>query len=368
MGSTDNTNNSGVFYIQNFSNPGQINPPLQPYHPHNYGLATSTSSYTNISSSFTTYQHPYVPYVHENAPRPLQYSYSVPHLNSRYPIACTLSDGARLMALLNSHSSSSLEQTPPALLQGTSMPPPLISPAVPTPPPVPAVKSPRGRLLKGKHVVYDVDLRLPGEVHPQLEVSPITVYSSDPILVLGRQIAVNRSYICYGLRAGTIRILNINTALRELLRGHTQKVTDMTFFAEDVHLLASSSSDGKVFIRKIVEDFGEDGKMQITEQIILAIQFIGDFELVHPRLCWHNYQQDVLVVGIGKYILKLDVMRVRSAAPSSYFSAEDPLKCDIENPIEGVYCMGKHDGEVTDLSIGQWNTTRLISASKDGLV
>lgn len=117
----------------------------------------------------------------------------------------------------------------------------LAPPAIPTAPPVNLApqrtpsrllssKLPRGRCLHGGHAVYDIDLRLPGEAQPQLEVSPITVYTSDPLLVGGQQIAVNRNYICYGLRAGNIRILNINTALRALLRGHLQRVTDMAFF------------------------------------------------------------------------------------------------------------------------------------------
>jgi enhancer of mRNA-decapping protein 4 len=105
---------------------------------------------------------------------------------------------------------------------------------------MPSSKMPRGRLLGlGDRAVHDVDSRLPGEAEPpQLEVTPITKYTSDPGLVLGRQIAVNRTYIVYGLKLGNIRVLNINTALRSLLRGHTQRVTDMAFFAEDVHRLA----------------------------------------------------------------------------------------------------------------------------------
>jgi enhancer of mRNA-decapping protein 4 len=88
-----------------------------------------------------------------------------------------------------------------------------------------STKLPKGRHLNGNHVVYDIDVRLQGEVQPQLEVTPITKYVSDPGLVLGRQIAVNRNYICYGLKPGAIRILNINTALRSLLRGHNQVIS-----------------------------------------------------------------------------------------------------------------------------------------------
>lgn len=36
--------------------------------------------------------------------------------------------------------------------------------------------------------------------------------------------------------------------------------------------------------------------------------------------------------------------------------------------IDGVQFVGNHDGEVTDLSMCQWMTTRLVSASVDGTV
>lgn len=87
---------------------------------------------------------------------------------------------------------------------------------------MPSSKLPRGRHLLGHHMSYDIDARLHGEEQPQLEVTPITKYVSDPGLILGHQIAVNKTYICYGLKMGNIRVLNINTALRSLLRGHTQ--------------------------------------------------------------------------------------------------------------------------------------------------
>ncbi|KAK4386870.1 Enhancer of decapping protein 4 [Sesamum angolense] len=87
---------------------------------------------------------------------------------------------------------------------------------------MPSSKLPKGRHLIGDRLVYDIDVRLPGEVQPQLEVTPITKYGSDPGLVVGRQIAVNKTYICYGLKLGAIRVLNINTALRSLLKGLAQ--------------------------------------------------------------------------------------------------------------------------------------------------
>ncbi|XP_044495760.1 enhancer of mRNA-decapping protein 4-like [Mangifera indica] len=239
--------------------------------------------------------------------------------------------------------------------------------AVPSGPPVRlhSSKLPKGRHLIGSHVAYDIDVRLDGEVQPQLEVTPITKYASDPGLVLGRQIAVNRNYICYGLKLGNIRILNIITALRSLLRGHTQRVTDMAFFAEDVHLLASASVDGRFFVWNITEGPDEEEKPQILGKIVVAIQILSDGESLHPRVCWHPHKQEILMVAIGNRILRIDSNRV---GRGERLSAEEPLKCPIDELINGVHFVGKHDREVTELSMCQWLTTRLASASIDGTV
>ncbi|KAG2273145.1 hypothetical protein Bca4012_085950 [Brassica carinata] len=227
-------------------------------------------------------------------------------------------------------------------------------------------KLPRGRRLSaGEHAVYDVDVRLHGEIQPQLEVTPITKYGSDPQLLVGRQIAVNKVYICYGLKGGNIRVLNINTALRALFRGHSQRVTDMAFFAHDVHLLASVSLDGKVFVWKISEGSEGDDDPQITGKISLALQILGHEEAKHPRVCWHSHKQEILVVSIGKHVLLIDTTKV---GRGEVFSAEAPIQCHLDKLVDGVKIVGKHDGEVTDLSICQWMITRLVSSSVDGTV
>jgi len=245
-------------------------------------------------------------------------------------------------------------------------------PAMPSAPPARMLSStsskvPRGRLLGGgERAVHDIDSRLPGESHPpQLEVTPITKYTSDPGLVLGRQIAVNRTYIVYGLKLGNIRVLNINTALRSLLRGHTQRVTDMAFFAEDVHRLASASVDGRIYVWRIDEGPDEENKPQITGKIEIAIQIVGDVEAYHPRICWHSHKQEILFVGIGNCVLRIDTTKVGRGRD---FAVEEPVKCHLEKLIDGVRLVGKHDGDVTDLSISQWMSTRLASGSKDGTV
>ncbi|GJV47792.1 WD40/YVTN repeat-like-containing domain-containing protein [Tanacetum coccineum] len=224
-------------------------------------------------------------------------------------------------------------------------------------------KMPKGRHLTGNNVVYDIDVRMSGEVQPQLEVTPITKYGSDTSLVVGRRIAVSKSYICYGLKPGTIRVLNFHTALRALFKGLAERVTDMAFFAEDVHLLASASMDGRVYVWKIAEGPDEDDKPEIRGDVVIAVEFVGEGEPVRPRVCWHCHKQEVLVVGIGNRILRIDTTKV---GRGKVYSAEQPLLCPVDKLIDGIQFVGKHDGEVTDLSMCQWMTTRLASASVDG--
>nr|GEX85857.1 hypothetical protein [Tanacetum cinerariifolium] len=226
-------------------------------------------------------------------------------------------------------------------------------------------KMPKGRHLAGSNVVYDIDVRMSGEVQPQLEVTPITKYGSDTSLVVGRRIAVSKSYICYGLKPGTIRVLNYHTALRALFKGLAERVTDMAFFAEDVHLLASASMDGRVYVWKIAEGPDEDDKPEIRGDVVIAVEFVGEGEPVRPRVCWHCHKQEVLVVGIGNRILRIDTTKV---GRGKIYSAERPLRCPVDKLIDGIQFVGKHDGEVTDLSMCQWMATRLASASVDGTI
>ncbi|CAN4102564.1 unnamed protein product [Withania somnifera] len=372
------------------SNPNPQNPTLisSPFPPPNASYPPPTSTPIGVSAGAGTPAgavYPYPPhhhpqFTHHLLPQPHQQqrsmSFPTPPLQPSPPPPPhqfpNPNPGARLMALLSA---------PPSTLEvpiQSTMPMPPIQPTTsgselsdfsthsgPGPMRMPSSKLPKGRHLNGDHIVYDIDVKFPSEVQPQLEVTPITKYGSDPGLVLGRQIAVNKTYICYGLKLGAIRVLNINTALRSLLKGLAQRVTDMAFFAEDVHLLASATVDGRVYIWKITEGPDEEEKPQITGRIVIAVQIGGEGESVHPRVCWHCHKQEILVVGIGKRILKIDTTKVGKGA---VFSADEPLRCPVDKLIDGVQLIGTHDGEVTDLSMCQWMTTRLVSASLDGTI
>ncbi|KAL7584603.1 enhancer of mRNA-decapping protein 4 [Lactuca sativa] len=390
----------GPFDVQRFFNPSSSPPPITtnpnttfqnpniPYPPPSSAASYPPPTVSGALYSYSPQTNPlYHPQFHIPSP-PFQPDNPMPSSNLQHQRSVPYptpplqppspnnnpnpNHGARLMALLSAPPPTTIDtssQSPMPMPQPTN--PMLPSSLVPTlhsgsgPLRMPSSKLPKGRHLSGDRVLYDIDVRLPGEVQPQLEVTPITKYGSDPGLVVGRQIAVNKTYICYGLKLGAIRVLNINTALRSLLKGLAQRVTDMVFFAEDVHLLASASIDGRVYVWKITEGTDEEDKPQITGKIVVAIQIVGEGESVHPRVCWHCHKQEVLVVGIGKRVLRIDTTKV---GRGEVYSAEEPLKCPVDKLINGVQFVGSHDGEVTDLSMCQWMTTRLVSASVDGTI
>lgn len=169
---------------------------------------------------------------------------------------------------------------------------------------------------------------------------------------------------------------------------------------EHVFFFYSVGTDGCVFVWKISEGPDDEDKPQITANIVIAIQIVGEEKVEHPQICWHCHKQvivphylvllfsfpkamvlvsplyscyinstffiqEILIVGMGKHVLRIDTTKIGNGEA---FVAEDPPKCPLDKLIDGVQLVGTHDGEVTDLSMCQWMTSRLVSASQDGTV
>jgi len=72
--------------------------------------------------------------------------------------------------------------------------------------------------------------------------------------------------------------------------------------------------------------------------------------------------QDVLVVAIGKFVLTIDIGKVRHKDPTQ------PIVCEVESPLEGVQVVGAHEEQVTDLAVPSFVSSHVASASQDGTV
>eukprot|EP01090_Pellita_catalonica_P016979 TRINITY_DN502_c0_g1_i1.p1 TRINITY_DN502_c0_g1~~TRINITY_DN502_c0_g1_i1.p1 ORF type:complete len:1115 (-),score=261.55 TRINITY_DN502_c0_g1_i1:90-3434(-) len=127
----------------------------------------------------------------------------------------------------------------------------------------------------------------------QLEVTAITIYSSEVLHYLGARIAVNSNYICYVVKGNMIRVINIYSAQRCLLRGHHQPVTDLQFFSKDDDILGSVGEDGQIYIWKIIEDSDEE---KITYEKALHIKPEGA-GVYHERIVWHPRTKGVFATA-----------------------------------------------------------------------
>ena len=224
--------------------------------------------------------------------------------------------------------------------------------------------SPKGRALElGVDASYDISTRVAGEDQPQLEVLPITMYVTEYAEHQFSQIAVNGRYICYGLRAGQIRVLHKETAKRALLRGHMQQIVDMRFSpSEKSDVLASFGIDGNLFVKKIVTPSGDAG--EIEEKSLLQVTVTTEHPAgvpVTPRVRWLTKSKIIASYGDGVFTVDVDVK-----APSAKVISLD-LSSGADAP-DSVTVVSSMAGKpvVVDLAVAPGVGGRLAVAHVDG--
>ena len=161
------------------------------------------------------------------------------------------------------------------------------------------------------------------------------------------QIAVNARYICYGLRAGQVRVLHKDTASRALLRGHTAQIADMRFSpATNADILASFGVDGNLFVKKIVSPAGGDG--DIEEKALLQVTVTTDVAAsgvaLTPRVRWLSRTRIVASYGDGVFAVDVDpkardakvVALDLAAGASASFSAYLQPKFDDPGDLRSI--------------------------------
>ena len=148
-----------------------------------------------------------------------------------------------------------------------------------------AAESSPGVTLVGTDCVYQSDPNQ-NKSNP-LEVTPITLYNTEAGYNLGKLIAVNNKYICYGIRGGMIRAINQTSVLRCLLRGHPEPITDLTFYNNEMDQLASCGPE-RVFIWTLSEQSDEKGEECIGSEEVSEtcgggqVRVIGSVVELHP--------------------------------------------------------------------------------------
>ena len=226
---------------------------------------------------------------------------------------------------------------------------------------------PKGRALElGADATYDISDRVAGEEQPQLEVLPITMYVTEYAERQFCQIAVNARYICYGLRAGQVRVLHKDTASRALLRGHTAQIADMRFSpATNADILASFGVDGNLLVKKIVSPAGGDG--DIEEKALLRLTVTTDVAAsdvpLTPRVRWLSKTRIVASYGDGVFAVDVDpkASEAKTVALDLAAGADAPAGVAVVAPIA-------NKPAATDLAVAPGANGRLAVAHADGSV
>ena len=179
------------------------------------------------------------------------------------------------------------------------------------------------------------------------------------------QIAVNARYVCYGLRAGQVRVLHKDTASRALLRGHTAQIADMRFSpATNSDVLASFGVDGNLFVKKIVSPAG-DG--DIEEKELLRVTVTTDVAASNvpltPRVRWLSRTRIVASYGDGVFAVDVDPKAVEptTIALDLAAGADAPAGVVVVAPMAGK-------SAAVDLAVAPGANGRLAVAHADGSV
>lgn len=141
------------------------------------------------------------------------------------------------------------------------------------------------------------------------QVVPVTMVRSDDRREHAQTVAVSDRYICYGLKAGQIRVLNRATATRALFKGHPQPLAAIAFFgggaagAGDTgavqpqpQLLASISKAGDLVVRAVTEPEGAEGPVA---RVLMTGSTAAAGSGGLPRLAWHPLVPQILAVASG---------------------------------------------------------------------
>ncbi|KAL6058506.1 hypothetical protein QOT17_014777 [Balamuthia mandrillaris] len=224
----------------------------------------------------------------------------------------------------NNHNDSENKDTPTPPTSNTTetaatptaasaSPPSSVGSSTPGTPSTMEAKTPSSR--KKRSTASEPGLRLQGAVVdyasvrpkqlPQLQATqPITLYNPAQTYHLGTLIAVTKDYICYAIKGHMIRAIHIFTGETVLLRGHTQRVTDLRAFHRG-NLLASVGKDGLIFVWKILQRKAETEGSKASDQvatiidkeIVLKIEHEEGSEKQHQRVVWHPAHSNILATS-----------------------------------------------------------------------
>lgn len=138
----------------------------------------------------------------------------------------------------------------------------------------------------------------------------------------------------------------------------------MVFFSDDVDLLASISSDGLLYVWRIMEGNNKEQSQEINVCQVMAVKVKGESETVHSLVSWNCRKENALAIGIGRSILRFNIEKVKSRILDKYSNNA----WEVTRQSYGVHFVGEHEAQLTDLSMFWKEKSILVSAANDGTI
>ncbi|TMW57243.1 hypothetical protein Poli38472_003168 [Pythium oligandrum] len=131
----------------------------------------------------------------------------------------------------------------------------------------------------------------------QLEVTPVTIYTSQRTSPWGNMIAVNEQFIAYPIRKGLVRLLSQSSADRLLLREHEDHtIQDIASFNPRSELFMISGTSNKVVVYRIANN-------PVGHEVIKVVRTPSQ------RVIWHPFDPDRIAIVNQNAVYVTDLTR-----------------------------------------------------------
>ena len=185
----------------------------------------------------------------------------------------------------------------------------------------------------------------------------------------GSRLVVTGPYICYALNKGKLRVINLETTEKCLVRPDTDAPTDV----EVVDLcprrdlsnhFAMVTSDGTLRAMAVQEIVGEDGQTR-QPQCVDLLKFkhpaAGGVGRSFHRVVWGSNNCLALADGMNAVVLRIGTFDANQLVTATHGSDIEAMQA------AGATVMRGHKSDVSDLQFSE-DGTQLVTASDDGFV
>ena len=211
----------------------------------------------------------------------------------------------------------------------------------------------------------------------------------DPLITLNSSlIDVNSHFVVYALKNGLIRVLHRQSAMRALLRGHSnQVVTDIAFY-HDGDTLATVGNDkagqkSTLIVWRVYENPPEIGSERLLE--ITNLDFGGAPDLTMSRLVWHPFNPNQFFfthsTATSKQVATLvETTRIQTKMVLHQDPKEKNNQPHAACQWHSPYCVMENaiqlrqqdsdglDGQLVDLCWSGRDARHVLSVHKDGSI